>query len=557
MANPNLLDPSVRKNIIDEIKSFENVERKRKSFKAYEVFNDNAKPYIVDELERQLKPSTVKKIPIVSDINFAKAIVNKQANIYTDEPVRSYEEITESDAEALENLYGDSGFDTILGKSNKYFKLSNQAFLQIVPKEQKLKLRVLHAHNVDVIPDVDDPEKAYAFIVSSFDKTQYLNAKSDNSNQKIAEADDYKANAERFQVWTSEYVFTMDGNGNVLTEIIPNTIEMLPFVDIAKDKDFEYFIRTGHALTEFSIYLNTLWSDLFYIQRMQGYSVPVLSGDANLKPDNLNVGPGDAVFLPSNPNKPESNLTLEFKNPNPNIDSNIKAIEAATATFLSTRGLDTKAISASNSGAVSYSSALERLLAMLDQFKASKEDFDLYKMVEQKIHTIVTKYLSILSGTEFLDPKYSTTSGITNSVLNITFVEPQMIETTSEKLTNAKSRIDIGISDKVTVLSEIDNISIEEAQNKLSEIQQRKLDSMTSLMGGGDAAKSALNGAQVSSLVEIVSKVAAGLLPYDSAVNMIMREFNVIEEEAEEMLGPAGKSFKIDPNQIGNNNGGF
>jgi hypothetical protein len=229
------------------------------------------------------------------------------------------------------------------------------------------------------------------------------------------------------------------------------------------------------------VYYNALWSDLFYILRMHGFSLAVISGDANLKPDNLSIGPGDALFLPTNPSNPESKLSIDFKNPNPNVEANLKTIEAALATFLTTSGLDSKAISSNNSGNASYSSALERLLAMMDQFRASKEDFDLFKVVEYKLHKIVTKYLSVLSGTPYLDPEYNVTQSIENSEINVQFIAPEMVETKSEKLANAQAKIDLGISDKILALSEIDEISEDAAEEIINKIEQRKIESISRL----------------------------------------------------------------------------
>jgi hypothetical protein len=53
----------------------------------------------------------------------------------------------------------------------------------------------------------------------------------------------------------------------------------------------------------------------------------------------------------------------------------------------------------------------------------------------------------------------------------------------------------------------------------------------------------ALNGAQVTSLVDIVEKVSAGTLPRDSAIQMIVMAFNVQPQDAERVLGSAGKGF--------------
>lgn len=553
MANPNFLDSLTRKQIVDDIKSPENVRRKAESLRSYEVYNDNAYPYVFDKLKCQLSEKTAVSMPIVANLNIAKAVVDKSATIYIDEPTRTYTDISEADKEVLEMLYDECGFNTYFSKANKYYKLRNQSFLQVVPKNQKLKLRVLHAHNIDVIPDENDPEIAFAYIVSSFDKAAYLKAGQDGTNQKIADADDYKSTLERFQVWTNELVFTMNGRGDVIGDILPNPIGQIPFVDISKDKDFEFFVRIGQALTDFTIDFNVAWSDLMYIARMQGYSVGVLTGDANLKPDDLTIAPNKFLFLPKNPNNPDSILSLDFKSPTPNLADQLKSIEAMIATFLTTRGLDTKAISV-NGQNNSYSSALERLLAMIDQFRATKDDFDLFKTVEYKVHEIVVKYLALLTGTEYLEPEYNVTQAIVNSDINVNFARPEMVETKTEMLANAKSEIDLGIEDKYSINAKINGISIDESIEELNELEQRKIDNLARLSGasGGDAQKTALNGAQVSSLVEIVSKVAAGLLPRDAAKSMIVRSFNVSDVEAEDIIGNAGQGFTIDPSTIQN-----
>jgi hypothetical protein len=480
--NINLLDPIVRKQIVADIKSWENVERKRKSLEAFEIYNDRAYQYVYSKLCNQLTKETVNTMAIVSNLNVAKAVVNKEASVYLDEPEREYPELNESDKEVLKKVYEECGFNTSLAKSNKYFKLNNQSFLQVVPKYGKLKLRVLHGHNIDVIPDADDPETAYAYIISTFDKSQWIRAGQDQINQTTADADDYKSRLERYQVWTKEIVFTMDGKGNVIGEITPNPIKMLPFVDISKEKDFEFYVRQGQALSDFTVDFNVVWSDLMHIMRMQGYSVGAISGDPELKPESMVIGPDRFIFLPTNPANPLSKLEFDFKSPSPNIDASLKVVESLIATFLSTRGVDKKAVSSSTQGQQNFSSALERLLAMIDEFRASKEDFDLFIGVETKLHEIVTKYLALLSGSEYLIPEYAVTQAVVGSKIKIEFEEPEMVETEADELDNAKKKIDLGIADAVTVLADYEDIPLEDAEKIIQEIKNRKANSLRGLI---------------------------------------------------------------------------
>jgi hypothetical protein len=63
---------------------------------------------------------------------------------------------------------------------------------------------------------------------------------------------------------------------------------------------------------------------------------------------------------------------------------------------------------------------------------------------------------------------------------------------------------------------------------------------------GDSVQSSAMNGAQVASLVEIVSAVAGGTLPRDSASQIIQLAYQVEPAEAEAILGTAGTTFKVE-----------
>ena len=52
-----------------------------------------------------------------------------------------------------------------------------------------------------------------------------------------------------------------------------------------------------------------------------------------------------------------------------------------------------------------------------------------------------------------------------------------------------------------------------------------------------------LNGAQVSSLLEIIQNVAQGILPRDSGVEVIATAFNLSREKADSIMGTVGSSF--------------
>lgn len=61
------------------------------------------------------------------------------------------------------------------------------------------------------------------------------------------------------------------------------------------------------------------------------------------------------------------------------------------------------------------------------------------------------------------------------------------------------------------------------------------------------AADAALNGAQVESLLEIVSRVASGQIPRATGINLITAAFPLTPEQAEKIMGPVGAGFVPTP----------
>ncbi len=474
-----ILNQVDRKLIIDDIFSYENKKRKTESLEDFEIYNDRIADFVYKRLERELGEKTACQMPIVDTINVGKRIVKSEAKIYTNDPKRTVETNVEADKEAIELVYEDGNFNSKLQKANIYYKYRNQSFVQVVLKDKQIQLRNLHAHNVDVIPDPEDPERALCYLISSFDKSQTV--KTDGTNQTVGDADDYKSKINLLWI-TKDINFVTDGKGNLKGEIKPNEIGMMPIVDISKEKDFEFFVRTGQVLSTFTVQYNASWTDDMHIKRMQGFSVGVLSGDEKLVPQSMTIGPAKLLFLPSNPANPDSKLELDFKSPNPNLDMIGKMRSDLLSDFLVSRGMDASKVSSALNGSKSYSSAIERLLAMIDDFEASKEDFDLFKNIEEKIFSIVKAYLSVYSGTELLDPKYWTTKGVIDATQTVQFHKPEMIETHAEKLDNAQKKIDLGISDRVLVLMDLEGITEEEATKRIDEIDKRKQDALKKLI---------------------------------------------------------------------------
>lgn len=51
-------------------------------------------------------------------------------------------------------------------------------------------------------------------------------------------------------------------------------------------------------------------------------------------------------------------------------------------------------------------------------------------------------------------------------------------------------------------------------------------------------------------MVQIVSQVAAGLLPRASAVQMLLAAFPLSPAQAEDIMGDVGRGFTVNPEQV-------
>jgi hypothetical protein len=464
-----LLKQEDRLAILASIRTEENKQRKAASLKQFEIYSDRLTQYVKEYLESQFSKNTVKQMPLVSSINIAKKIVNQEASIYKHDVSREFIGADEREEEVLYTLYNEMNFNSKMLKANQVFKLQNQALLMIVPKNGQLIARVLMGHHYDVVLDPEDSITPIGYIVSAFDKDLYIKTTyGDKQNQPIGDEDDYKSILERYVVWTKDYNFIMDGNGKILTEDIVSPLadyQIMPFVDISIEKDFEYFVRLGQSLTDFTVQYNAAMSDLGNVVRIQGWSQAVFKGPKELIPENLHIGPNLILKLPTD-NTNAADVDFSFVSPSPDIDGSIKYVEMLLSNFLTTHGVDPSTVL---SGSQKFTSGIERLLSMIDKFEASKSDFSLFKDVEFKCFDIVKAWCNTYAGTDVL---YSAQAVSDDIKLSVKYSEPQMIQSRQEKIESIAREMELGLKSRKDAIKELYGFNDEAALSKIEEIDE-------------------------------------------------------------------------------------
>ena len=142
-------------------------------------------------------------------------------------------------------------------------------------------------------------------------------------------------------------------------------------------------------------------------------------------------------------------------------------IESLVALFLTSRGIDPKSVT-TNKDVQTYTSGMERLLAMIEKFEASRSDFDIYKSAETNIFEIVKAYVNTYAGTDVL--QYNMSPIPESAYVEVTFEKPEMIETEMDKLAEIEKKLDLGLITKAEAIAEDREIELDEAKKIKEEI---------------------------------------------------------------------------------------
>lgn len=497
----NIESQEERANFLKFLKNNENKARKQESLKQFEIYNDRLNQYVKEHLQGRFTENTVREMPIIDSINLSRRIVKDEASIYNTPPERLFSELSDDQREKVNLIYRDMRIDKLNKKANELFKVQHQTLIQILPKEGKLSQRVLWSHNYDAIPDPEDPERSVGYVLSAMDKSDLISDSrpdnttgttprsqlnfsrvSDRINQPHAEKDDFRSKINRFVWWTKDYNFITDEKGNILedgkqnnsADIDSPVMGTLPFVDVSSDKDFEYFVRQGNAVTDFTVEYNGQLSAIAQIVLMQGFAQAWMKGPADLLPENVQVGPNLILKLPIDPENP-TDSDFGFANPNPDLQGSIEFLEVLVSNFLTSRGKDPKIISG-KAQSNTYSSAAERWIAMLEQFEATQEDFAIFKGVEDEQYKIVKAWHNADSNGDLLDPKYKTTELSEDSQVAVKFHSPEKVQSEDERLDNWEKKIDLGIASQVDALMDDRGIKDrDEARELFDKIQDENL----------------------------------------------------------------------------------
>ncbi len=485
MPNPNILDVAERIKVIANIGANENISRKRYEQRKFDIYRNRQALYVLERLTAEFSAPTVERMRKVLSINPCKRIVDQLGSIYAQEPDRHFSGTTGEDFEkSIEDFYHHCKVDPHMRLANRYYKLCDQAALYIFPKSGKLHVRPLTPKDYDVIPDADDPECAFAYILNVFDVNLYgpkpVPVKEEDNRYynnsrlptEISNDSDRLRKLQRFVWWTADVHFTTDGFGEIVPEgpLIENPIARLPFIDIATEKDYQFFVKRGNNVTEFTIDLLVQLCDLAEISRLQGYSQAIVYSTE--QPRDLAVGPNKVMWIKQPMDGQASQPKFAFENPSPDLLNALEIINTQLKMFLSSLGLDASVVSG-DTPKRAFSSGIDHLLSNIDKFQASQEDIDLFRHVETELFDVLRLWSNAyqnITGDDALDDELKIGQIADDIDIEIQYSEPQIVQTQTEKEDSVIKRWDNNLLTTEDALIELYGFDEDKAEEYVQDL---------------------------------------------------------------------------------------
>lgn len=477
---------TILKEILGELDSEENQIRKRRSYVSYDIYNNNQHQYVLGCLKHDYPKESIDAIRKITSINFARRIVNVEANIYKHPPRRIFQSSSDDAIELLENIYQKANVDMNNKQLNRFYRLDEQCASYIAPNKMTgtIDIRKLQNWQYDVVPDPQWPDQALAYIIPlNVQPNNYVDAsyysqdpQSDSRNQYIADRNDNDKSKQHFLFWSKDYNFKMNGKGEILTEEKDweNPIGRMPIIDISAPKQNSFLLQNDNNLARFTVDFLCMLSDLAEIIRMQGFSQAVLS--ALEVPKNMMIGPHRVLFLEKKKKGDQSEQPeFQFASPSPDLSGTLDSMLAILRMFLSSRGHKTNVVTGA-SDVQSFSSGLERLLSMIEEHESSIDDFSLFENVEQQQFDIFKRYSNYLQDSPIegfeLHPDLRGAEIPEDTTMSVRFHEPQMVETEKEKQERLNQRLENQTITRLEYIQQMDGLDEETAREMIEEIDR-------------------------------------------------------------------------------------
>jgi len=489
--NLDLTDENVIKTIVGELEKSEDRDRKKDSFRSWEVYSGNQKPYVEYELQRT-RPKSWDSYT-VSDVSISRMVVDKLAQSYKDQPLRDVEEGVKNDR--LEDIYKEADAKRQLKYLDTVTNLHKYSLMWVNFNDayQRYQFMTLQPHEFSIVRDKDTGD-LIGVILNYGNRDIVAGSNSgDGMDDLIAESQsDSSAQSKVYAMWSMENqvvvkveeTFVQTERGEEIKKSITyvpiddnpkmrNKLGIIPFVFISKELAIDY--PTKSPLAYQSIIYNALQSELLTAANIQGTGVLAIKYPTSLegKFKSLTTGLFTALKLPQSKNPEDKPTEASYINPGPDLAGQRETYLSFLKQVLSEHGITTS--TGVSGGSEAFSSALERMIANADVQNVIENNQELYTQAEIDMFDIIKVWEIFLGKNTYGE----------DDELGIVFTKPKVLVSDSEKLANIRTMFEMGLIEEHEKLMIFDpNLSEDKAKEKLERINSTRAEKARTFLSG-------------------------------------------------------------------------
>ena len=470
-----ILDKKTIEAIIEEIESNENVERKSRDFRSYQIYEGNQRSYV----ESRLKDIFVDSYSVmrVSNVNVLKKVIDKIGQAYDEKPTRL---VNGKANETLDKIYSEGNFDFAFDAMDVGYNRSKCGLLWVQNDEfEKTKFRLIYLNQFTFDVLINNDTLELEGVILSYPKGNVTNAYSTNDsdgiNQLIADAQqDSGEDSVTYAMWTkSQHVnvikkkekgkkeSTLDFIIDDKNKDSKNELNALPFIFLTNNP-FVPDYPVESPLADDSIEINILGSNLLTATQMQIGQL-VLKYPKGSRIETIHKGYTVCLELPqATENDPHIETTADYIVPNSDLTGMKEVMMDYAASILSDNGLEGATLAGESK---SFASGFERLIASASVVKIQKKNQKYYSQIEEKVFEIIKAY----------DRMNETKLFKEDDKLTAQFNEPQVIKSEMDKLEIIEKRQELELDEEYEkFIIDNPNMKPEDAKKKLERIKEEK-----------------------------------------------------------------------------------
>lgn len=402
-------------------------ERKEKALKLLDFYHDQQLPYLYDRLAKNF--SDPDRFSLAS-INIVKKIIDGLSTVYISDAKRIVQG-NKQDQELFDRVAYDASLGLKMKQANRFSKLLGTCLLKVVFRNGRIALDLITGDICDVETGAS-PEDLKSITITYYPES--------GKQQEVT-----------YSKWTPERVYRLDYQKNVISSVA-NPYQILPFIPVWDSFPIsDFWIEKGDSLLAVQEAVNEKLTDLIYILRLQGFSVPVSKGsNAEFK----TLDPGTALNLPQDGD-------FSFEAPNSPIKATLDSIDYLIKTTAISYGLPASYLSNKPS---ERKSGVSRLIENKELSEKRLDDIELFRRYEQELFQVIKTVWNTHNQTKFSDKCY----------LKIDFAEPQSFSI-SEQAQSWALLMDYGVYSPVDLIQKLNpDLSEEEARQKFEENKTAK-----------------------------------------------------------------------------------